>query len=130
MKFFIYHFYPERLSKLIESLFQFTEEQVPIQSASTENLKTDNLESPAVEAADEVEMVEVHSIGCGPSPDREVEEIFTREVSVQKLNEESNTKKTATVQSQSEKVSVGTSPLPQTCGTQVSQIAICLRNIK
>lgn len=76
----------------------------------------------------EVEIeVEVHSIGCGPSPDREVEAIFTRELSVENSNDgkvaPANDNK-ATVKSKpasgATKVSIGTSPLPQECSTQVS----------
>lgn len=102
---------------------QFTEEQVQaLPDNTTENTeKTEN----DVEAADA--KVEVHSIGCGPSPDREVEAIFTREVSVENSNDGkfqlANDDKIATTSmpsSNATKVSIGTSPLPPECSTQVS----------
>lgn len=94
--------------------------QAPPESTTEITDKTENDVEVDVE-------VEVHSIGCGPSPDREVEAIFTREVSVENSNDgkvaqESNEK--STVKSKpsgaATKVSIGTSPLPQECSTQVS----------
>lgn len=56
------------------------------------------------------------STGCGPSPDREIEEIFANDYT-------EHSRKSFTpirdIPSRSSKVSIGTSPPPQTISTQV-----------
>lgn len=105
-----------------------TEEQVQAQpeSAVSSIEKTEENDEAEVDVA---KVVQMHSIGCGPSSDGEVEEIFTREEAVEVSVENSSFSPTAasndtksTPPSNSTKVSIGTSPLPlpQECGTQVS----------
>lgn len=56
------------------------------------------------------------STGCGPSPDREIEEIFERELTEHSLKSFTPLRD---IPSRSSKVSIGTSPPPQTASTQV-----------
>jgi hypothetical protein len=66
------------------------------------------------EVADERKEIKV-STACGPSPDREIEELFSNEASAKPINV------TSEVPARSSKVSVsiGTSPPPQSISTQV-----------
>lgn len=63
-----------------------------------------------------VQIIKV-TTGCGPSPDREIEEIFANE-------QTESTSKLFTplrdIPSRSSKVSIGTSPPPQSMSTQVN----------
>jgi len=57
------------------------------------------------------------STACGPSPDREIEEIFSNEKSIRVLSPSVMRENP----SRSSKVSIGTSPPPQTISTQVGK---------
>lgn len=104
------------------------------------NTKTDNnFEDVSNEIENQAEVVqneifvstEVKSTGCGPSPDREVEEVFTKEKELSDDDESYDDRNfstevqdkavTAPIDSTKVSVSIGTSPPPQTCGTQVSR---------
>ena len=58
------------------------------------------------------------STGCGPSPDREIEEIFANERNVMPMKSFTPLRD---IPSRSSRVSIGTSPLPQSASTQVKQ---------
>lgn len=61
------------------------------------------------------------STACGPSPDREIEEIFSNEKSIRVL---SPAVMRENQHSRSSKVSIGTSPPPQNMSTQVRKLLI------
>ena len=61
------------------------------------------------------------STACGPSPDREIEEIFSNEKSIRVLSPSVMRENP----SRSSKVSIGTSPPPQTISTQVGKKNYC-----
>lgn len=131
------------MRKLIPSFFnlsQFTEEDdEKIQESSvdsTVNTKTENdFEAISNEIEYQAEIVQIEKVvtskvkstGCGPSPDREVEEVFMKEISVDNSDdgnfstEINETAVMAPSDSTKVSVSIGTSPPPQTCGTQVSR---------
>lgn len=58
------------------------------------------------------------STGCGPSPDREIEEIFANERNVMPMKSFTPLRD---IPSRSSRVSIGTSPPPQSASTQVKQ---------
>lgn len=66
-----------------------------------------------VEAVEEKKQIKV-STACGPSPDREIEEILSNEASEKPISAV-----TSEILDRSEKVSIGTSPPPQSISTQV-----------
>lgn len=59
------------------------------------------------------------STGCGPSPDREIVEILSEEIPSENSNKIPPPTTTEESNKVLSKVSIGTSPPPQTCGTQV-----------
>lgn len=59
------------------------------------------------------------STACGPSPDREIEEIFTNKANEKPLRMMSPSVNRHDMASRSSKVSIGTSPPPQSTSTQV-----------
>lgn len=82
------------------------------------------------EDEDEDEVVEVKKIkvstACGPSPDREIEEILSNEKTIRVLSPAlkatTSTKTREIPTGRSSKVSIGTSPPPQSISTQVNGI--------
>lgn len=66
------------------------------------------------EVADERKEIKV-STACGPSPDREIEELLSNEASAKPINMTSN----VPARSSKVSVSIGTSPPPQSISTQV-----------
>jgi hypothetical protein len=63
--------------------------------------------------------LEMKSTGCGPSPDREIEEFLSQKIPSENSNKISKPSSPTPEPNKSSKVSIGTSPPPQTCGTQV-----------
>lgn len=61
------------------------------------------------------------STGCGPSPDREIEEIFANESHEQSMKSFTPLRE---IPSRSSKVSIGTSPPPQSTSTQVGSARV------
>jgi hypothetical protein len=64
------------------------------------------------------------SSGCGPSPDREIEEIFANEQPIRSFTP------LREIPSRSSKVSIGTSPPPQSISTQVNFLVCSWKLLK
>lgn len=103
-----------------ENEIEKVEIESTVERVQPENVETNDEASGAQKGANLREQSEKKvkvSTGCGPSPDREIEEIFF-------ANEHmDHSMKSFTplrdIPSRSSKVSIGTSPLPQTASTQV-----------
>lgn len=82
-----------------------------------ENVHESQELEPSSETDDKNVKVSV-STGCGPSPDREIEEIFANERNEMPMKAFTPLRD---IPSRSSRVSIGTSPPPQTAATQVMQ---------
>lgn len=82
-----------------------------------ENFQESQEREPSPEKSDKNVKVSV-STGCGPSPDREIEEIFANERNEMPMKAFTPLRD---IPSRSSRVSIGTSPPPQTAATQVRQ---------
>lgn len=88
-----------------------------IENVEAENVQ--NVEEATADIGDDGEGRKVGvSTGCGPSPDREIEEIFANE----KAASSSPFTPLREIPSRSSKVSIGTSPPPQSISTQVTAV--------
>lgn len=79
------------------------------------SVDTEVIEAPAVSERKEIKV----STACGPSPDREIEEIFSgNEKTIRVLSPSAVTENSSRLS----KVSIGTSPPPQSASTQVGEM--------
>lgn len=103
--------------------FEITENEIQqnIEEIS-QSLKTFNDSNQEIPPQHEEIANAKHSIACGPSPDREIEQIFANEAD--KMTHESPFVPVRDVQSRESKISIGTSPPPQSISTQVNKSII------
>jgi E3 ubiquitin-protein ligase RNF31 len=91
--------------------------EVPLESEVTTVKTSTATTSTDVETLNSTKGQIKVSTACGPSPDREIEEIFSNEKSIRVLSPSVMRENP----SRSSKVSIGTSPPPQNMSTQVGK---------
>lgn len=106
----------ENVERIVEEMVEEEAPWVEMPKEEAPKMVMPKEEAPREEIPMPTEDVKV-STGCGTSPDREIEEIFANQLQPSAMKSFTPLRE---IPSRSSKVSIGTSPPPQSTSTQVS----------